>query len=38
MKIKFNADNDLPLKKLLKLYDIMIVVFSDGRKYYPQVF
>ena len=38
---KFNLDNDLPLKKTLELYDIVIVVWSifhEGNKYYPQVF
>ena len=41
MKIKFHSDDDLPLKKTLELYDIMIVVrsvFNDGSKYYPHVF
>ena len=28
MKIKFNADDDLPLKKTLKLYNMVIVVRS----------
>ena len=26
MKIKFNSDDDLPLKKTLELYDILLVV------------
>ena len=41
MKIKFNSDDDLPLNKTLKLYNMIIVVKSDfheGNKYYPQVF
>ena len=40
MKIKFNS-YDLPLKKTLKLHDIIIFirsVFNDGNKHYPQVF
>ena len=34
-------DNDLPLKKNLKLYNMVIVaksLFYEGKKYYPQVF
>ena len=41
MKIKFNSDNDLSLKKLLELYNMIKVaksVFREGSKYYPQVF
>ena len=41
MKVKFNSDDDLPLKKTLKLYNLVIVVrsvFHEGTKYYPQVF
>ena len=42
MKIAFNSDDDLPLKKItLKLYFILLVIrsaFSDSSKYYPQVF
>ena len=42
MKIAFNSDDDLPLKKItLKLCFILLVItsaFSDGSKYYPQVF
>ena len=41
LKINFNADNDLPLKKKLELFDTKIVVRSvlnDSSKYYPQVF
>ena len=40
MKIKFNSDDDLPLKKLLKFHLMTITirsVFEDG-KLYPQVF
>ena len=41
MKIKFNSDDDLPIHKTLRLYDMVIVVrsvFHEGKKYYPQVF
>ena len=41
MKIEFNQDGDLRLNKMLKLYDMVIVVrsvFLEGNKYYPQVF
>ena len=41
MKIKFNSDDDLPLKKPLKLHAMTIVirsVFEEGSKLYPQVF
>ena len=41
MKIKFNSDDDLPLNKTLKLYNIAIVaksVFNEGSKFYLQVF
>ena len=41
MKIKFNSDDDLPLNKILKLYDLTKVVRSvlqEDNKYYPQVF
>ena len=41
IKIEFNSDDDIPLKKTLELYDIIIVarpVFHDGSKYYPQIF
>ena len=41
MKIKFNSDNDLPLKKTLELYNLEIVVrsvFHKDNKYYQQVF
>ena len=41
MKMKFNSDDDLPLKKKLELYNLVIVVRSvfdgichDGNKYY----
>ena len=41
MKIKLNSDNDLLLKKTLKLYNMIIVIrsaFHKGNKYTPQVF
>ena len=41
MKIKFNSDDGLPLKKTLDLYHVVIVarsVFHEGNKDYPQVF
>ena len=41
MKIKFSSDNNLLLKKTLKLHNITISirsVFEEGGKYYPQVF
>ena len=41
MKIKFNTDNNLPLIKLLELYNMIIVVksvFREGSKHYPQFF
>ena len=41
MKIKFNSDDDLPLREILEFYDKMIVVrsvFSEVKKYYSQVF
>ena len=41
MKIKFNSDDDLPLKKTLELYNVVIggrSGFQEGNKYYPPVF
>ena len=41
MKIRFNSDDDLPLKKTLKLYNMTILVrsvFHEDNKYYPQAF
>ena len=41
MKIKPNSDDNLPLKKILKLCNMIIVVrpvFHEGNKYHPQVF
>ena len=41
IKIKFNTDGDLPLKKTLGLHNMVIVVrsiFHECNKYYLQVF
>ena len=41
VKIKFNSDDNLPLNKILKLHNIIIVVrsvFQEDNKYYLQVF
>ena len=41
IKIKYNSDGDLSLKKTLELYNMTIVVrtdFYEGNKYYQQVF
>ena len=43
MKIKFNSDDNLPLKllELLKVYNLSIVVrsvFQEGSKYYSHIF
>ena len=41
MKIKFNPDDDLPLKKPLKFHAMTIIigsVFEEHGKLYPQVF
>ena len=38
MKIKFDLDDDLPLKKMLELHNMIVVVrsvFHEGNKYYP---
>ena len=38
MKIKFDLDDDLPLKKMLELHNMTVVVrsvFREGNKYYP---
>ena len=40
-KIKFNSDDNLPLNKPLKFYQMTITircVFSEDNKLYPQVF
>ena len=38
MKIKFNQDDDSSLNKTLELFNMGIVVFHKGNKYFPQVF
>ena len=41
MKIKFNSDDDLPLNKQLKFFNLKIIVrtvFEEDGKYYPQIF
>ena len=41
MKIKFNSDDNLPLNKPLKFHIMAIItrcVFSEGSKFYPQLF
>ena len=41
MKIRFDSDDDFPLKKILERRDVLIVityVFYDDNKYYLQVF
>ena len=41
MKFKFNSDDDLPLNKQLKFYNMTITirsVFEEDDKLYPQVF
>ena len=41
MEIIFNSDDDLLLKKILELYNMVIVVrfvFHEDSKCYPQVF
>ena len=41
MKIKFNSDDDLPLNKRLKCFNLAIIVrtvFEEDGKYYPQIF
>ena len=41
MKIKFNSDDNLPLNKPLKVYNMTVIIryaFSEDNKLYPQVF
>ena len=41
MKIKFNSDDNLPLNKQLKFYNMTVTikyVFSEDNKIYPQIF
>ena len=40
-KIKFNSDDNLPLNKPLKFYQMAVTIrclFSENNKLYPQVF
>ena len=40
MKIKFNSDDNVPLNKTLKIYNMTIIikfVFEEHGKFYPQV-
>ena len=41
MKIKFHLDDNFPLNKTLKPYNLTIIVrsvFQEDNKYYPQIF
>ena len=41
MKIKLNSNDNLPLNKILKRYNLTIIVRSvsqEDNKYYPQIF
>ena len=41
MKLKFNSVDNLPLNKILKLHNLVIVVrfvFIENKKYYLQLF
>ena len=41
MKIEFNSDDNLPLNKPLKFYNLTIIVrsvFEEDGKYYPQIY
>ena len=41
MKIKFNLDDNLPLNKPLKFYNMTVTircVFEEDNKLYPQIF
>ena len=41
MKVKFELDDSLPLNKILKLYNLTIIVrsvFEEDEKCYPQIF
>ena len=40
MKIKFDSDDDLPLNKVVKFYDLTVIIrsiFEKDGKYYPQI-
>ena len=41
MKIKFDSDDDLPLKNVMKFYDLTVIIrsiFEKDGKYCPQIF
>ena len=41
MKIKFDSDDDLPLNKVMKFYDLTVIIgsiFEKNGKDYPQIF
>ena len=41
MKIKFDSDDDLLLNKVMKFYDLTVIIrsiFEKDGKYYPQIF
>ena len=41
MKIRFNSDDNLPLNKILKLHNMIIIircVFQEGTILYPQIY
>ena len=41
MKIKFDSDDDLPLNKVMKFYDLTVIIrtiFERDGKHYPQIF
>ena len=41
MKIKFDSDDNLPLNKVMRFYDLTVIIksiFEKGDKYYPQFF
>ena len=41
MKIKFNSDDDIPLKKVLNFPTVIVIIrniFEKDGKYYPQSF
>ena len=41
MKIRFHSDDDLPLNKVMKFYDLTVFIrsiFERDSKYYPQIF
>ena len=38
IKIEFDSDNKFPLNKTIEIRNMIIVVFHENNKYYPQVF